>query len=53
MYLLKTRGSMISTPSELEVYPIKEKYKYLVVVIDDRLTFNADLYLIKEKIKKV
>ena len=52
MYLQKTRGRRRPAPSELEGYPIKEQYKYLEVIIDDRLTFNAHFDLIKEKIKK-
>jgi hypothetical protein len=50
MYLQKTRGRRRKTLSELEGYPIKESYKYLGVVIDDRLNFKAHLELIRAKI---
>ena len=50
MYLQKTRGRRRKAPSELEGYPIKESYKYLGVIIDDRLNFKAHLELIRVKI---
>jgi hypothetical protein len=46
------RGRNKKTGAYYEGYPIKKEYKYLGVIIDNRLNFIPHLNYIKEKIKK-
>jgi hypothetical protein len=50
--LQKTRGARTKTGSSFRDYPIKRAYKYLGVVIDERLNFKDHCQQVEKKVEK-
>jgi hypothetical protein len=50
--LQKTRGARTKTGSSFRDYPIKRAYKYLRVMIDERLNFREHCKQVQSKVEK-